>query len=93
MDADEENGTFVVEWEAPKEKMGCVRPTRMTESKPMSGQLITIAGAMFIIPLLLMFSFALAGDVPGSLLTIGGWTMAFSLIIGAIWVFIGMNGG
>ena len=59
----------------------------------MSGQLITIAGVMFIIPFLVMFGVALAGDIPGPLLTIGGWTMAFGLIIGAIGVFIGMNGG
>ena len=59
----------------------------------MSGQLITIAGAMFIIPFLVLFGVALAGDIPGPLLTIGGWTMAFSLIIGALGVFIGMYGG
>ena len=59
----------------------------------MSGQLITIAGAMFIIPFLVIVGVAIVGDVPGPLLTIGGWTMAFSLIIAAIGVFIGMNGG
>ena len=59
----------------------------------MSGQLITIAGAMFIIPFLVIFGVAIVGDVPGPLLTIGGWTMVFSLVIAAIGVFIGMNGG
>ena len=59
----------------------------------MSGQLITIAGAMFIIPFLVIVGVAIVGDVPGPLLTMGGWTMAFSLIIAAIGVFIGMNGG
>ena len=59
----------------------------------MSGQLITIAGAMFIIPFLVIVGVAIVGDVPGPLLTIGGWTMAFSLIIAAIGVFIGMNRG
>ena len=59
----------------------------------MSGQLITIAGAMLIIPFLVIVGVAIVGDVPGPLLTIGGWTMAFSLIIAAIGVFIGMNGG
>ena len=59
----------------------------------MSGQLITIAGAMFIIPFLVIVGVAIVGDVPGPLLTIGGWTMAFSLIIAATGVFIGMNGG
>ena len=59
----------------------------------MSGQLITIAGAMFIMPFLVIAGVAIVGDVPGPLLTIGGWTMAFSLIMAAIGVFIGMNGG
>ena len=59
----------------------------------MSGQLITIAGAMFIIPFLVIVGVAIVGDVPRPLLTIGGWTMAFSLIMAAIGVFIGMNGG
>ena len=59
----------------------------------MSGQLITIAGAMLIIPFLVIVGVAIVGDVPGPLLTMGGWTMAFSLIMGALGVFIGMNGG
>ena len=58
----------------------------------MSGLILTIAGAMFMIPVLTMLAFALVTDVPGPLLFIGGWTMAFSLIVGAIGVFIGMNG-
>ena len=58
----------------------------------MSGQLITIADAMLIVPFLVIVGVAIVGDVPGPLLTIGGWTMAFSLIIAAIGVFIGMNG-
>ena len=59
----------------------------------MSGQILTIAGAMFLIPLLIMVAFALVTDVPGLMLYIGGWSMAFSLIVGAIGIFIGMNGG
>ena len=59
----------------------------------MSGQILTIAGAMFLIPLLIMVAFALVTDVPGPLLFFGGWSMAFSLIVGAIGIFIGMNGG
>ena len=58
----------------------------------MSGQLITIAGSMFILPFLLLFGVALAGDVPGLMFTICGWTMAFSLIIGGLGIFIGMHG-
>ena len=59
----------------------------------MSGQILTIAGAMFMLPVLTMVAFALVTDVPGLMLYIGGWMMAFSLIVGAIGVFIGMNGG
>ena len=33
----------------------------------MSGQILTIAGAMFMIPLLIMVAFALVTDVPGPL--------------------------
>ena len=54
----------------------------------MSGQILTIAGAMFLIPLLIMVAFALVTDVPGPLLFFGGWNMAFSLIVGAIGVFM-----
>ena len=39
----------------------------------MSGQILTIAGAMFMIPVLTMVAFALVTDVPGPLLFIGGW--------------------
>ena len=59
----------------------------------MSGQILTIAGAMFMLPVLTMVAFALVTDVPGLMLYIGGWMMAFSLIVGAIGIFIGMNGG
>ena len=40
----------------------------------MSGQILTIAGAMFMIPVLIMVAFALVTDVPGPLLFFGGWT-------------------
>ena len=48
---------------------------------------------MFMIPLIVMIGIALVGDIPGLLLFIGGWSMAFSLIVGAIGIFVGMNGG
>ena len=59
----------------------------------MSGLILTAAGAMFLIPMLIMVAFALVTNVPGPLLFFGGWSMAFSLIVGAIGIFIGMNGG
>ena len=59
----------------------------------MSGQVLTVAGAMFMIPLLAMLGIAIVSEIPGWMLFIGGWSMAFSVIVGAIGVFIGMNGG
>lgn len=58
----------------------------------MSNTIITIAGGMFIIPMVIMIGVAVVSDIPGWLLFIGGWTMALSIIIGAIGIFIGMTG-
>ena len=57
----------------------------------MSQLILTTAGAMFMVPLIAMTSTALLGDIPGWMLLYGGWSMAFSLIIGAIGIFIGMT--
>ena len=61
----------------------------------MSATILTIAGAMFLIPLAILVITAgvTAGDVPGPMLVIGGWTMAFGVIVGAVGVFLGMNEG
>ena len=59
----------------------------------MSGQILTVAGAMFMIPLILMIGLAVVGDIPGWILFFGGWSMAFGVIVAAIGIFIGMNGG
>ena len=58
----------------------------------MSTAILTIAGAMFLVPLTILVIIAgiRAGDIPSPLLTIGGWSMAFGLIIGAIGIFLGM---
>ena len=54
----------------------------------MSGQILTLAGGMFLIPMLIMTGIALVGDLPPWLFKIGGWTMAFSMIIASFGVFI-----
>ena len=59
----------------------------------MSGQILTVAGAMFMIPLVLMLGIGVAGDIPGRVLFYGGWSMVFSMIVAAIGVFVGMNEG
>ena len=59
----------------------------------MSGQILTVAGAMFMIPLILMLGIGVAGDIPGRVLFYGGWSMVFSMIVAAIGVFVGMNEG
>ena len=59
----------------------------------MSGQILTVAGAMFMIPLILMIGLEVVGDIPGWILFFGGWSMAFSMIVAAIGVFVGMNEG
>ena len=59
----------------------------------MSGLILTLAGSMFMIPLLTLTGIALIADIPGWLLSIGGWTMAFSMIIAAIGIFVAMYGG
>ena len=51
------------------------------------------AGAMFMVPLIVMLGVAVISGIPGWMLLIGGWSMAFSLIVGAIGIFIGMNSG
>ena len=48
---------------------------------------------MFMIPLILMLGIGVAGDIPGRVLFYGGWSMAFSMIVAAIGVFVGMNEG
>ena len=53
--------------------------------------LLTLAGAMFMVPMIVMTGWTVAGELPRPVLTIGGWSMAFSLIIAALGVFAGMN--
>ena len=60
----------------------------------MSGFILSMAAGMFGVPLVLMLAFAiLGGDVPSFLLWLGGWLMAFGVILGGIGAFISAGGG
>lgn len=60
----------------------------------MSSTLLTIAGLMFGIPLVIMVIIAATGgEIPSTLLFFGGWSMAFGVITGAIGAYIGSAGG
>lgn len=60
----------------------------------MSGVFISIGGAMFGIPLILMLVIALAGaDIPALILSVGGWSMAFGLIVAGLGAFMNLTGG
>ena len=48
---------------------------------------------MFMIPLILLIGVAIVGEIPEWMLFIGGWSMAFGVIVGALGVFVGMNEG
>lgn len=60
----------------------------------MSRIIISIAGAMFGIPLVLMIIIAiLFGDVPSFILWLGGWIMALGVVAGGIGAVMAMYGG
>lgn len=60
----------------------------------MSRVILTVAGAMFGIPLLAMIIIAiLFGDVPSFILWIGGWSMALGIVAGGIGAVIAAYGG
>ena len=60
----------------------------------MSRIILLIAGAMFGIPLVGMIVIAiLLGDVPSSILWLGGWCMALGVIAGGIGAVIAGYGG
>ena len=50
----------------------------------LTAELLTLAGAMFMVPVIVLISAKLiTGDVPGLMLKAGLWSMAFSLMIAA----------
>ena len=51
----------------------------------MGSALLTIAGGMFGIPLVIMLFIAgLGGDIPSFVLSTGGWSMALGIILAGI---------
>ena len=60
----------------------------------MSTIIMSIAGVMFGVPLIAMIIIAvLMGDVPPSILWVGGWSMALGVIAGGIGAVIAAYGG
>jgi hypothetical protein len=50
-----------------------------------SNAILSIAAAMFVVPMLLMLGIALLGaDIPSPILSFGGWSMALGIILGGI---------
>lgn len=58
----------------------------------MSSAIITIAGAMFGIPMILLIVIALLGDIPPLVLKVGGWSMVLGLMLGGIGAVLGLAG-
>lgn len=58
----------------------------------MSSAIITIAVAMFGIPLFLLLGIELLGDIPPLVLKVGGWSMALGLMLGGIGAVLGLAG-
>ena len=59
----------------------------------MSGIMLSIGGAMFGIPLVLMVAIAVFGDVPSHMLFVGGWSMALGVITAGIGAALSSFGG
>ena len=59
----------------------------------MGMSILILAGAMFMVPIIIMIPTAVMLDgVPDCKLTIGGWSMGLSAIFGVIGVVFTMNG-
>ena len=60
----------------------------------MGSALITIAAAMFLIPMVVMLAIAIVGaDIPSLILSVGGWSMALGLITAGIGALMELYGG
>ena len=58
----------------------------------MSKALLSIAGVMFFVPFFGLLAIAIAGDIPTMALRIGGWSMAFAVIVAGLGAFFGLSG-
>ena len=56
----------------------------------MSGLIVTLAGSMFLIPMLILTSIGLFADIPTWLFKGGLWSMGFSFILGAFRILLAM---
>ena len=59
----------------------------------MSGIFLSIAGAMFGVPLVVLLAIALVGDIPSMILAVGGWSMALGIVLGGVGAAIALAGG
>ena len=74
----------------PKRKATTVRD----QETDLTAVLLVLAGTMFMAPVgILMPTKLITGDVPGMMLKIALWSLAFSVMIAAIGVFIGWAEG
>ena len=70
------------------------RPKAQNQEVDLTAALLTLAGAMFMVPIVILTPTKLKmGDAPGMMLRVGLWTMAFSLMVAAAGVFIGWAEG
>jgi hypothetical protein len=59
----------------------------------MSNAIFTIASAMFGIPLVLLLVLAIVWEIPSPILFVGGWSMAFGVIVAGLGAVIAWYGG
>ena len=57
----------------------------------MSGALLSIGGLMFLIPLVTLTGIAAVGEIPSTILQVGGWSMALAAIVAAIGAFMRLH--
>ncbi len=58
----------------------------------MSSAILTIAGGMFGIPLVVMLLIAVSGmEIPPFVLSVGGWSMALGVIVGGIGAVVALS--
>lgn len=58
----------------------------------MSLAILTIAGAMFGIPLVVLLGIELVGDIPPPVLKVGLWSMVLGIMVGGIGAALGLAG-
>lgn len=60
----------------------------------MSNAILTIAGGMFGIPLVVMLLIAVSGmEIPPLVLSVGGWSMVLGILVGGIGAVVALAEG